>query len=344
MARLAVVLFNFGGPDRPESVRPFLFNLFNDRYVIDAPWPIRWILAHLISWRRAPVARKIYDHMGGKSPLLELTKMQGEALKDVLAASGDEVEVFIAMQYWHPMSYETALMVKNFMPDEIVLLPLYPQYSTTTTESSLMEWRHAAKSAKITALTRAVCCYPAQRGWIEAQVELIEKALSEMKDKGKCRLLFSAHGLPKKIISKGDPYQWQVERTAEAIVTALNAKGLDWAVCYQSRVGPMEWIGPSMESELARAGRESVSIIVAPITFVSEHSETLVELDVEYRELAKKEGVPAYFRVPAVGDHQSFILGLAELVEKVRQKGDAIASDDGARICPESFCRCIMKG
>ena len=347
MARTAVILFNLGGPDSPDAIQPFLFNLFNDPAIIGAPGPVRWLLAKLISSRRAPVAKEIYAHLGGKSPLLELTQAQADALQDRLAGGDDEVRTFIAMRYWHPMSAETAEAVAAFGPDRVVLLPLYPQFSTTTVGSSLADWRRAARKAGITAPTRAVCCYPLDAGWIAAQADLVGRALSDAGTATPLRVLFSAHGLPKKVIAAGDPYQWQVEQTADAVVAAVNggdggARIEDWTVCYQSRVGPLEWIGPSTEDELARAGRDGVGVVVVPIAFVSEHSETLVELDIEYREEAGKLGVPAYVRVPAVATHAAFIDGLAGLVE------NALAGDpetlygggDGARLCPGQFRKC----
>ncbi|MDD9877705.1 MAG: ferrochelatase [Magnetovibrio sp.] len=346
MARTAVVMFNLGGPDSPDAMQPFLFNLFNDPAIIGAPGPVRWLLAKWISSRRAPVAREIYAHLGGKSPLLELTEAQAAALQDQLAGGGDDVRTFIAMRYWHPMSAETATAVAAFAPDQIVLLPLYPQFSTTTVGSSLAEWRRAAHEAGLTAPTRAVCCYPLDTGWIAAQADLVGRAMSDAGRATPLRVLFSAHGLPKKVIAAGDPYQWQVERTADAVVAAVNggdgARIEDWTVCYQSRVGPLEWIGPSTEDELARAGRDGVGVVVVPIAFVSEHSETLVELDIEYREEAGKLGVPAYIRVPAVATHAAFIDGLAGLVENAlaRDAETLYGGDGGARLCPRSFGQC----
>ena len=168
MARLAVVLLNLGGPDSPAAVEPFLYNLFSDPAIIRLPQPLRWALARLISRRRAPVARAIYAHLGGGSPLLPNTQAQAAALEGLLQAEDSEVKVFIAMRYWHPVSAETAREVAGYGPDEILLLPLYPQYSTTTTESSIAAWEKAAASAGLRAPTRAVCCYPAEEGFIAA--------------------------------------------------------------------------------------------------------------------------------------------------------------------------------
>jgi ferrochelatase len=344
--KLAVVFFNLGGPDSPAAVEPFLFNLFNDKAIIGAPQPIRWMLARFISAKRAPIAAEIYDHLGGKSPLVPLTKEQADALsQSVMRELGDNVEVqtFISMRYWHPMSDDCAKEVKAFNPDHIVLLPLYPQFSTTTSESSLKDWDQAAKKHKITAKTTRICCYPTNNGFVTAVADLIRPQIEEAKFIGKPRVLFSAHGLPKKIVEKGDPYQWQVEQTAQAVVEELNIPSLDWWVSYQSRVGPLEWIGPNTEDEIIRAGQEKVPLIIVPIAFVSEHSETLVELDIEYRELAEKNGVPSYFRTPAVGTHPLFIDGLRDLVIKHIKTDEDPKPEGMVRICPHKHTRCICK-
>lgn len=336
--KTAVVLFNLGGPDGPDAVEPFLFNLFNDKAIIGAPQPIRWLLATLISRKRAPIAREIYRGLGGGSPLLANTEKQAQALGQAL---GPDFKVFIAMRYWHPRAEATAQAVAAWGADKVVLLPLYPQYSTTTSASSLAEWHRAAEAAGLRAPTASVCCYPSQADLIAAQAALIAPALAEAAKSGKPRLLFSAHGLPKKIVAKGDPYQWQVEATAAAIVAKLAAPGLDWQVCYQSRVGPLEWIGPYAEAELERAGRDKVPLVVVPVAFVSEHSETLVELDVTYRDHALKAGVPSYHRVPALAEHPGFIACLAKLVREATAR-TGMACDGGKRLCPGNWARCAM--
>ena len=337
--KIAVVLFNLGGPDAPEAVQPFLFNLFNDKAIIALPQPLRWCLATLVSHRRAPVARKIYEHLGGASPLLGLTRDQSRALEAALAAHG-EVRCFIAMRYWHPMTEEAVLEVKNFAPDRIVLLPLYPQYSTTTSASSFAEWQRYARAEGLTAPTHALCCYGTVARFVEAHGALIRAALETVT--GPVRLLFSAHGLPKKIVERGDPYVWQIERSAEAIAESLaeSYPDLDWTVCYQSRVGPLDWVGPSTEDELKRAGREAIAVVVAPIAFVSEHSETLVELDIEYRDLAAEAGVTDYVRVPALGDGAAFIAGLAALVRHTLDGAADLCSHRGGRLCPAGLKGC----
>ena len=348
MSGTAVVLFNLGGPDSLEAVRPFLFNLFNDPAIIPAPGPLRRVIATLISRRRAPVARQIYAHLGGKSPLLEFTEAQAAALESELATEG-LVKVFIAMRYWHPMSDETALAVAAYEPERVVLLPLYPQFSTTTTGSSLEDWHRAARRAGLAAPSAAVCCYPTQPSLVAATARGIATALDEAAGAGRPRLLFSAHGLPKRVIERGDPYQWQVERTAAAVAQALGRPELDWGVCYQSRVGPLQWIGPATSDEIERAGRDRVPLVVAPIAFVSEHSETLVELDIEYREVAERAGVPAYLRVPALGTDEGFIKALGALVRGARAGAEPLShtgahtgSHTGARICPAGCSACPM--
>ncbi|PKU21768.1 ferrochelatase [Telmatospirillum siberiense] len=339
MEKLAVVLFNLGGPDSPEAIRPFLFNLFNDPAIIGAPAPIRRALAWLISTRRESVAKGIYAHLGGRSPLLELTRDQASAIE---ARLGDHVRVFIAMRYWTPFTDEAVSAVKAWNPDRIVLLPLYPQFSTTTTASSVKEWGKAAAKAGLVKPTTGICCYPTQEKMIRAQAALLEEALQ--KAGTGARVLFSAHGLPKKVIERGDPYQSQVEMTARAIVTALGRSDLDWLVSYQSRVGPMEWIGPATDAEIRRAGAEGKALVVQPVAFVSEHSETLVELDIEYAHLAKEAGVPLYVRVPALGSHPLFIEGLADLIGKTASSERSFCSEGNDRQCGEAWKACGHAG
>lgn len=341
MARTAVVLFNLGGPNGLEAVRPFLFNLFNDPAIIGAPGPIRWLLAQLISRRRAPVAKDIYRQLGGRSPLLELTQAQATALEQALGAGH---KVFVCMRYWHPMADEVAGAVAAWGPERVVLLPLYPQYSSTTSGSSLADWARAAKSADITAPTQAVCCYPTEVGFVAAVAAQTRASHARAAEHGTPRVLFSAHGLPKKVVVAGDPYQHQVERSAAAVVDALAIGGLDWLVSYQSRVGPLEWTGPSTDDEIRRAGVDGVPLVVVPIAFVSEHSETLVELDIEYRHLAEQAGVPAYERVPTVATHPAFIAGLARLVREALADPQAVRADGGCRRCPDDRVKCPNGG
>jgi len=340
--RIAVVLFNLGGPDDQASVKPFLFNLFNDPAIIGLPGIFRTPLAKLISSRRETSAQANYALMGGGSPLLPETSRQDEALQAVLGArlGGDEVKVFIAMRYWHPLIEETVAAVKAFMPDEILLVPLYPQFSTTTTGSFLTAWHKSAADAGLSVSAKAVCCYPLAGEFIRAHAERLREAIRDAGGADGQRILFSAHGLPKRIVERGDPYQWQVERTAEAIVAALDIPGLDWRICYQSRVGPLEWIGPATDGEIIAAGADGRSLIVVPIAFVSEHSETLVELDIEYRHLAERSGVRRYCRVATPGAHEAYISSLVQLVGDLVNRKGALQSQDLTRLCPAQFKSC----
>jgi ferrochelatase len=314
MTRRAIVLMNLGGPDSLNAVRPFLTNLFSDKAIINLPTPLRWLLARVIAWRRTKVARDIYEHLGGGSPLLPNTEAQAQALETLL---GDGNRCFIAMRYWHPLTRATVAAVKAWQPDDIVCLPLYPQFSTTTTASSLAVWCKEATRQGLTAPTRAIKTYPTAPGFIAALAAGISPVLDRVaaEHSGKIRLLLTAHGLPLTIVRAGDPYPDQIAETAAAVVAAINRPGLDSIVCYQSRVGPLAWLGPATDDEIRRAGREGTALVVAPISFVSEHSETLVELDRDYRRLAEVSGVPRYDRVPTVGTDPRFIAALAALVE-----------------------------
>lgn len=331
--RIAVVLFNLGGPDGPEAVKPFLFNLFNDPAIIGLPGIVRTPLAKLISARREATAQANYALMGGGSPLLPETQKQAAALEAALAAGrpGDEVRVFIAMRYWRPLTDETAREVAAFGPDDVVLLPLYPQFSTTTTASSLKAWRGAYRGP---GRVHTVCCYPEADGLIAAHARLIEATWERAGRPKPVRVLFSAHGLPEKVIKAGDPYQAQVERTAAAVAARLG-EGWDWRVCYQSRVGPLKWIGPSTAEAIEEAARDGVGVLVSPISFVSEHVETLVELDHEYGELAKAAGVDVYLRAPALGVEPEFVTALSHVTL------DALSKDaDDRRRCGSEPRRC----
>ena len=337
--KLAVVLYNLGGPDSPEAVEPFLVNLFSDPAIISLPGIIRRPLARFIAKRRAPIAREIYAKLGGRSPILEETQAQAKALEQSLAARGHDARAFIAMRCWKPFTEEAARDVAAWKPERVVRLPLYPQFSTTTSGSSESAWREESAKAAIAAPQSRICCYPWADGFVAAEVALIREAFARAKPDQSYRLLLSAHGLPERIVNRGDPYRWQVEQTALAIVAALGMPDLDWTVCYQSRVGRLKWIGPATDAEIRRGGVEGKALIVAPIAFVSEHSETLVELDIEYGHLARACGVRDYLRVPTVGTRPEFISALADLVEQAISQPDAVTCGPG-RICPAGAARC----
>ena len=336
--RVAVVLFNLGGPDSLAAVRPFLTNLFDDPAIIRLPRLPRWIVARIIAYRRAPVAREIYRHLGGASPILANTEAQARVLEATL---GEGFRVFVAMRYWQPLSADTAAAVKAWNPDRVALVPLYPQFSTTTTASSLASWQRAAAHVGLAAPTRLLCCYPDETGLVEAISDPLARALDETAVGERVRVLFSAHGLPERIVAEGDPYRWQVERTVAAVLARLGRPGLDAVLCFQSRVGPLAWIKPATDEEIRRAGAERCSLVVVPIAFVSEHSETLVELDRDYGNLAKASGVPTYRRLPTVGTDARFISGLAREVRQLAEDGASIRSSTGGRLCPPAFGGCL---
>jgi ferrochelatase len=340
--RTAIVLFNLGGPDRLEAVRPFLVNLFTDPAILRVPFFLRPFLARRIARARLGPATENYRRLGGRSPLLELTEQQARTLAEALPER--EARCFIAMRYWHPFTLEAAQAVKAWNPDEIVLLPLYPQFSTTTTGSSLTAWREAAVRVGLVKPVTSICCYYADENFIAATAAIVRRHLDEARAALDpaigLRVLFSAHGLPEVIVKSGDPYQFQVERTVAAVVRGLGAPAPDHVVCYQSRATPQQWIGPSTDSEIARAAHDKVAVLVVPIAFVSEHSETLVELDVEYRELAEKLGVPGYFRVPTQNADAGFIAALAGLVRRALAHGPGLCSFAGGVTCPAPHREC----
>jgi protoporphyrin/coproporphyrin ferrochelatase len=335
----AIILFNLGGPDKLENVEPFLFNLFYDPAILNLPIFLRYPLAKLISNRRAPVAKKIYQELGGSSPILKLTKDQSRALEVKLNSNDDlsEYKCFVVMRCWHPRAKDVIKDVKNFDPDEVILMPLYPQYSAATSGSSIKEWKDICKKNNFKTKTSTICCYPTDTNFISAHKNEIIKKINNLVN---YKLIFSAHGLPEKNIKKGDPYQWQVEKSVDEIVKALNIDGLDWILSYQSRVGPLKWISPSTEDVIIENSKLGKHIVLVPIAFVSEHSETLVELDIEYKELADKNGCKNYTRVPALGTNKDFIKAMAELIIK-KENYNFDGKLFPPRIqCPNNFKKC----
>jgi ferrochelatase len=340
----AVILFNLGGPDSLDAVKPFLFNLFNDKYIITLPSFLRYFIAKIISSRRTNTAKEIYQHMGGKSTILDETMRQADALKKALMYDADnEYEIFISMRHWHPMAKDVIKKIAQFSPDEIILLPLYPQLSTTTTISFLDHFQDLKKKSPIKNIPcKTICCYPTESNFINSHIKLLKNAIFEIKENGdNYRVLFSAHGLPKKIIANGDSYQYQVEASVERIINGLRANDLDYKITYQSRVGPLSWLEPNTEDEIELAGKEGVNLVIVPISFVSEHSETLVELDIEYKEIAHAYGI-IYKRVPTLSIDDLFIKSLTQMVLNTKDKeGSFITSSEFEKICSKDFSKCI---
>lgn len=322
--KIAVVLFNLGGPDSLESVRPFLFNLFHDRHIITLPQPFRYIIAKLISTLRAKKSQAIYEQIGGSSTILEETEEQTTKLQKYLNLNCSvnnqfKYDVIPMMRYWHPMTREVMFKVKNGKYDHVVLLPLYPQFSTTTTLSSLREWFENAKNMP---LTTQICCYYTHPGFIDAYTFLIHETLSQIRTQKRIRILFSAHSIPQYISDRGDPYKFQVEHTVKAILTRSNLDKMEnirHTICYQSKVGRMKWLGPDIHSQILKAAEKDEVIVIVPISFTSEHSETLVELDIEYAKLAKSLGVE-FHRVSTLRTTPLFIKTLAHLTATSLQR------------------------
>jgi ferrochelatase len=338
--RVAIILFNLGGPDGPGAVRPFLFNLFNDKAIIGAPQPLRFLLAQLISRTRERTAKANYAFMGGGSPLLPETVKQADALEVEIAKRVSNVtfKCFPAMRYWRPFVKDAAKAAEAWGATDAILAPLYPQFSSTTTGSSLAAWKRVSKLPAST-----ICCYPGGANFAQAHADAIIEAWRKGGSPAQPRVLFSAHGLPESVVKRGDPYQWQVERSAAAVRRLLPPEW-ETRICYQSRVGPMKWLGPSTQQEIKQAGKDRVGLIVVPIAFVSEHVETLVELDIEYGRLAKKLSLPFYLRAPALGATPRFIDALADLVERALHAPGKLQSEDGGRICPAVHGLCPHGG
>jgi ferrochelatase len=336
--RVAIILFNLGGPDDQEAVRPFLFNLFNDKAIIGAPQPFRFLISQLISRSREKLAKANYALIGGGSPILQETVKQAEALEAEIASRVSNVtfKCFPAMRYWKPFVKQAAKAAEDWCATDAVLLPLYPQFSTATTASSLKAWRAVSDLPCST-----ICCYPAGGAFARAHAEAIMQTWRAGGSPPSPRVLFSAHGLPQRVIDRGDPYQWQVERSVAAVRKLLPQ---EWQarICYQSRVGPLKWIGPSTKEEIGAAGRDGVGVIVSPIAFVSEHVETLVELDIEYAQAAQRLGLPFYLRAPAPGASPAFIEALADLVEAALSAPGRTQSETGGRLCPAHWAKCAQ--
>jgi protoporphyrin/coproporphyrin ferrochelatase len=316
--KTAVVVLQLGGPDSLDSVEPFLYNLFCDPDIIDLPlaFLFRKGLARLIASRRGPKVQEYYRKIGGRSPILKLTRRQARALESSLRSRLD-APVLIAMRYWHPMTGEALDEIVRRRIERVILLPLYPQYSKSTTGSSVHEWERAMKERAVRNVRCEVveeyCEHPL---YIDALVKNIRIALRRvpLRDREKVHLVFSAHGTPMNLVKSGDPYQQQIVKTANAVVKA-GQFGLPHTLCYQSKVGPQKWLGPSLTATIERLAAEGAThLLVVPIAFVSDHSETLYEINMEARKHALRHGVRYFDMSPALNTNPSFIQALADVV------------------------------
>lgn len=318
MGRTGVLLLNLGGPDQLEDVRPFLYNLFSDPEIIRLPFP--WLqrpLAWMISSSRAKTSQENYRQIGGGSPLRRITEEQAQALREELQRQGHDVNIYIGMRYWHPFTEEAIARIKRDQIDRLVILPLYPHFSVSTSGSSfrLLErlWQEDPALNQID--YTVVPSWHDRPGYINAMAQLIQQELDQLPNPEQVHIFFSAHGVPISYVEEaGDPYQTQIEECTALIMKALNRPNAH-TLAYQSRVGPVEWLKPYTEDaikELAAQGIEH--LLVVPISFVSEHIETLQEIDMEYREIAEEAGIHHFDRVPAPNTYPPFITDLANLV------------------------------
>jgi len=330
--RVGVLLFNLGGPETLDDVKPFLFNLFSDPDIIRLPIKaIQKPLAWLIATRRYKKSSGYYAQIGGGSPLRRITDEQAQALKEALARRGLDASVYVGMRYWAPFTEEALARVERDRITHLVILPLYPQFSISTTGSSLNRMRDIiGKSGYGPARTSVICSWEDDPDYISALAGSVREELARFPDQdpGKTHILFSAHGVPVSYINEGDPYLDQTRKTVSACMQLLGPER-PHSLSFQSKVGPVKWLRPSTDEAVRElASSQTPQVLLVPVSFVSEHIETLYELDILYRDVAKEAGIPHYRRVGALNCRPDFIDALARLVEK------AVASrDESCKAC-----------
>jgi len=310
--KIAVVLFNLGGPDSPEAVQPFLENLFNDPDIFKLPFQKK--LAKYISTKRAPKVQKEYGLIGGKSPLGEWTELQRKMLQESLRSRSLNAGVFIAMRYWHPLTDVTVKQVQDAGYDKVILLPLYPHYSISTTGSSFNEWKRFYKGDPQKLIF--INSYYKDELYLKALNERINEGILMFpaKVRSEVNLVFSAHGIPKSYIKKGDPYLGEITATVDEIMK-LRKNDIPYQLCFQSKVGPMKWLEPSTRLMIEKLASENKKhLLIIPVSFVSDHVETLFELNIEYRHIAERNRIENYIVMPGLNDSKIFIESLTNLV------------------------------
>jgi ferrochelatase len=310
----AVVLFNLGGPDSLEAIEPFLYNLFCDPDIFNLPFGQK-LFAKLISSRRAPKIAEEYKLIGGKSPINEWTEKQRSMLEVSLRRNVNGIDVYTAMRYWNPLTKEVAVNVESKNYDKVILLPLYPHYSITTTGSSFNEWKRHYNGDKSKLIF--VNDYYLHPKYLETINQRIDETILRFPEKvrNEIQIVFSAHGTPISLVKKGDPYSKHIKQTVEAVMK-LRKHSHNHHLCFQSKVGPMKWLEPAtntMIEELALQNKKN--LLIVPISFVSDHVETLFELDIEYRRVAEKAGIENYIVMKGLNDSQLFIDALSEIVK-----------------------------
>ena len=309
-----VVLLNMGGPDSLSAVRPFLARLFSDRDLIRLPaaFLTQPLFAWLVSGLRARKVKRYYEEIGGGSPIGRLTGLQRAALEEALRGTGGNFRVYVAMRYWHPLAKHAVLEMKDDGVVRAIALPLYPQYFAATTGSSLSDLKGWMRWAGVSFPLREIRSYPDHPGYIAALSGKIADTLAGA-GTGRTHLLFSAHGVPKSFIDAGDPYQAEIGRTVAAVMRGF--PDIPHSISYQSRAGRAEWLGPDTVAEVERLGREGIeTLVVVPVSFVSDHIETLHELDIRLKATAEQAGIKTFLRVPAQNDSPAFIRALKEIV------------------------------
>ena len=331
MGRVGVLLLNLGGPDRLKDVRPFLYNLFSDPEIIRLP--VSWLqkpLAWLISSLRAKKSQQNYTEIGGGSPLRQITEAQAKALEKRLEEIGQPAQVYVGMRYWHPFTQEAIAKLKRDHIKELVILPLYPQFSISTSGSSfrVLEemWKEDPTLRQID--YTIIPSWYDHPGYLQAMADLIAQELAHFPEPERVHIFFSAHGVPVSYVEEsGDPYQQEIEACTRLIMETL-ARPNPYTLAYQSRVGPVEWLRPYTDDALQELGEQAVKdLLVVPISFVSEHIETLQEIDIEYREVAQEAGIQNFRRVPALDTHPVFINSLAEIVTNALQQDPCTFSE-----------------
>lgn len=344
MTRVGVLLLNLGGADQLEDVRPFLYNLFADPEIIRLPSPIlQKPLAWLISTLRASKSQEKYQKIGGGSPLRQITEAQAQALQSYFSQQGKPVKVYIGMRYWHPFTEDAIAQIKQDNIEQLVILPLYPHFSISTSGSSfrvldrLWQTDPALQSIRYTVIPSWYDC----PGYVQAMANLIQQTLEQVEHPDQAHIFFSAHGVPVSYVEEsGDPYQQEIEASTALIMQRLNIIN-DHTLAYQSRVGPVEWLQPYTDKAIRDLARRGINkLVVVPISFVSEHIETLEEIDIEYREIAQEAGIETFARVPAVDTDPTFITALGSLVEKSLSNppvyfSDTVQPTKNARLYPQ---------
>jgi len=316
--RVGVLLFNLGGPETLRDVKPFLYRLFSDPEIIHVKFsPLRKAIAYTIATLRRKTSESYYSQIGGGSPLRRLTEEQASALADEIKRRGRDVETFVGMCTWHPFLFEAVNKIDEANIDSLVILPLFPQYSVTTTGSGFAVLRQLIdKHPQFKKLdVQWICSWADHPAYIESFAQAIQRELGKFTDTEKVHLLFSAHSIPESYVRNGDPYLEQTKETVELIMDRLGRRN-PYRLSFQSKIGPIKWLEPFTNDVIVELGKQGVDdVLVIPVSFVSEHIETLYELDILFRKVAADAGVENFRRVPALNSDPTFIRALADIVE-----------------------------